>query len=325
MQPNPFLIRHHFDDIDDFSQTARAWNLNIDQLERGKFKADLLQFGTRDIVIAHADFYPGTYQRGEPPAGLKTFAILADPLCHLTWRRKKIPANAVMAFPPGAELDAVSQRGKFEIFTLSFTDELLADVCQSLGFREEKKLLNTKGVIAVKAQVMNELRLFLHQISSELRERMVKIKILPRTYELEFNLARNLLTALSCSQEKMPRRHLRTRDIALKRVEDYLGAFPNLPHTVRDICRVASVSERTMEYAFRERFGIAPKSYLLALRLNGVRRELKNSATTFSTITDLATKWGFWHMSQFAADYKRLFGELPSETIRKNRFESRMI
>ena len=68
MQPNPFLIRHHFDDIDDFSQTARAWNLIIDQLERGKFKADLLQFGTRDVVIAHADFYPGTYQRGEPPA-----------------------------------------------------------------------------------------------------------------------------------------------------------------------------------------------------------------------------------------------------------------
>ena len=325
MQPNPFLIRHHFDDIDDFSQTARAWNLIIDQLERGKFKADLLQFGTRDVVIAHADFYPGTYQRGEPPAGLKTFAILADPLCHLTWRRKKIPANAVMAFPPGAELDAVSQRGKFEIFTLSFSDELLADVCQSLGFREEKKLLNTKGVIAVKAQVMNELRLFLHQISRVLREKMVKIKILPRTYELEFNLARNLLTALSCSQEKMPRRHLRTRDIALKRVEDYLEAFPNLPHTVRDICRVASVSERTMEYAFRERFGISPKSYLLAKRLNGVRRELKNGDPVSATITNLATQWGFWHMGQFAKDYRKFFGELPSETIGKKKLKSQRV
>jgi len=325
MQPNPFLIRHQFDDIDDFSQTARAWNLNIDQLEPGKFKADLLQFGTSDVMVAHADFYPGTYQRGEPPAGLNTFAILADPLCHLTWRRKKIPANAVMAFPPGAELDAVSQGGRFEIFTLSFTDELLADVCQSLGFREEKKLLTAKGTIAVKPQVMNELRLFLHQISSELREVPTKLETASLTYELEFDLTRSLLTALSCSREKMPRRHFRMRDIALKRVEDYLEAFPNLPHTVRDICRVASVSERTLEYAFRERFGISPKSYLLAKRFNGVRRELNNCDPVSTTITNLATQWGFWHMSQFAADYKRLFGELPSETIGKKRLESRTI
>jgi AraC family ethanolamine operon transcriptional activator len=104
------------------------------------------------------------------------------------------------------------------------------------------------------------------------------------------------------------------RDLALRRIEDYLEEFPNNPHTVRDLCRVANVRERTLQYAFRERFGMPPKSFLLALRLNGVRRELKNADTMSTTITDLATRWGFWHMGQFAADYRRLFGELPSAT-----------
>jgi len=73
-----------------------------------------------------------------------------------------------------------------------------------------------------------------------------------------------------------------------------------------------------LQYAFRKRFGMPPKSYLLAMRLNGVRRGLKNADTTSSTITDLATQWGLWHMSQFAADYRRLFGELPSETMHRH-------
>jgi AraC-like DNA-binding protein len=61
----------------------------------------------------------------------------------------------------------------------------------------------------------------------------------------------------------------------------------------------------------------------LALRLNGVHRELKNADPISTTITDLANRWGFWHMSQFAADFRRFFGELPSATIGKTRLINR--
>ncbi len=75
--------------------------------------------------------------------------------------------------------------------------------------------------------------------------------------------------------------------------EDYLEAFPHAPHTVSDLCRVANASERTLQYAFRERFGMPPKSYLLAMRLNGARRELKNVDAISSTISDTARRWAF--------------------------------
>ena len=186
-------------------------------------------------------------------------------------------------------------------------------------------LLNGNDVIAVKPQATTGLRRFLHRICRELQENPTKLETSSIRYELEFVLPCKFLAALSGFREKLPKPNFRMRDLALRRVEDYLEEFPNNPHTVRDLCRIANVSERTLQYAFRERFGMAPKPYMLALRFNGVRRELKYTDITSSTITDLATKWGFWHMSQFAADYKRLFGELPSETIGKRRLESRTI
>ena len=322
MQPEHYLIRHHFSDFDEFTHTARAWDLYIRQIERGSFEGDLFQFGTVDIQFAHAAFKPGTYQQGAPPSGFRTLCILSDPTSHLIWRRRTIAANAVMAFPLGAELDAVSKGGRLEVFTLSFSDKLLADICQMVGYLDLDKLLNGQDVIVTKPQSIVEIREFLYRICIELTKYPTKLDNKSIQYELEFELPRKLLLALSESHEKMPKPIFRMRDLALRHIEDYLKEYPNTPHTVRDLCRVGNVSERTLQYAFRERFGIPPKSFLLALRLNGVRRELKSADTSSATITDLATQWGFWHMSQFASDYRCLFGELPSETIGKKKIES---
>jgi len=319
MQPEHFLIRHHFRDFDEFAQTTRDWNLIIRQLERGSFEGDLLQFGIGDIQAGYAAFHPGTYQQGEPPQGLRTLCILSNPSSHLIWRRKTIPANAVMVFPQGADIDAVSIGGGVEVLTLSIPDEHLAGLSKLLGFLDLEQLFNGEDVITVIPKAITELRRSLHRFWRKLQKNPAKLETPSIRYELEFELPRKFLSALSCSREKIPKPNFRMRDLALSRIEDYLEEFPNDPHTVRDLCRVANVSERTLQYAFRERFGIPPKSFLLAQRLNGVRRELKNADNMSTTITDLATQWGFWHMGQFASDYRQFFGELPSATIGRTR------
>jgi transcriptional regulator GlxA family with amidase domain len=75
------------------------------------------------------------------------------------------------------------------------------------------------------------------------------------------------------------------------------------------------VSERTLEYAFVERFGIGPKEYLNAFRLVSVRRQLRVADPRRFKVADVANAWGFWHMGQFAADYQQRFDEKPSETL----------
>ena len=82
--------------------------------------------------------------------------------------------------------------------------------------------------------------------------------------------------------------------------------------SIGSICRVSGCSISTLERAFREHAGIGPKAYLLRLRLNRVRTQLRR--TSALSITDIANQNGFWHMGKLAADYRRLFGELPSQT-----------
>ena len=81
-----------------------------------------------------------------------------------------------------------------------------------------------------------------------------------------------------------------------------------------DLCRELAVSERALHYAFQEVRGLSPMAYFRACRLNAVRRELKTAPDT-ATVNEIAQRWGFWHTGEFAAAYRRLFGELPSQTL----------
>ena len=79
------------------------------------------------------------------------------------------------------------------------------------------------------------------------------------------------------------------------------------------LCVGAATSLSTLERAFRDRFSISPKRYVVVQRLNHVHAALLHDRDGRS-ISDVAGEWSFWHMGQFAADYKLLFGYLPSET-----------
>lgn len=52
------------------------------------------------------------------------------------------------------------------------------------------------------------------------------------------------------------------------------------------------------------------------LRLDGLRGDLQK-ATAGETVTTVATRWGFTHFGQLGRDYKNLFGELPSQTLKQ--------
>jgi AraC-like DNA-binding protein len=99
--------------------------------------------------------------------------------------------------------------------------------------------------------------------------------------------------------------------------EDYA-----LTHTaerlyVTDLCEAAGVSERTLQYAFKEVMGMTPVAYLTRLRLHRVRQALRAATHATTTVTAEALRWGFWHFGDFSRAYKDCFGELPSETLRR--------
>jgi AraC-like DNA-binding protein len=93
-------------------------------------------------------------------------------------------------------------------------------------------------------------------------------------------------------------------------------AHRNTPPSVIDLCERLRISRRTVQDSFRAVTQTTPVNYIRCIRLNGVRRELVGTRADELSIGDAASRWGFFHLSHFAADYQALFGELPSRTRR---------
>lgn len=91
-----------------------------------------------------------------------------------------------------------------------------------------------------------------------------------------------------------------------------------------DLARMAGLDERTLRREFARSFGISVGRYLRMRRLNDVRRELSNPAAGVESVTQAATKHGFFDLGRFAASYRRTFGENPSTTLARARWPIRL-
>jgi AraC-like DNA-binding protein len=99
--------------------------------------------------------------------------------------------------------------------------------------------------------------------------------------------------------------------------EDYTLKLDGRRPYLSELCATANVSERTLQYAFRDIMGMSPLTYLHRLRLHRARDELRKARSATTTVTDVAMNWGFWHLGEFSRAYKNCFGEVPSATLKQ--------
>ena len=103
----------------------------------------------------------------------------------------------------------------------------------------------------------------------------------------------------------------------VRRSRDLVLGAEGEPVTVLDLCRACRLSRRAIQASFIRETGVTPLVYMRALRLNEVRVLLSSSPREDLSIGVAAARFAFYHLSHFATDYRNLFGELPSETLRQ--------
>lgn len=107
----------------------------------------------------------------------------------------------------------------------------------------------------------------------------------------------------------------------LERAIDWLDRHADQDVSVEQLARRSGASIRTLQNSFRHHLSTTPNAYILQTRLSRVHDELLNGSGE-ETIENIASRWGFGHMGYFAARYRALYGESPSDT-RKQRGRAR--
>jgi AraC-like DNA-binding protein len=103
--------------------------------------------------------------------------------------------------------------------------------------------------------------------------------------------------------------------IVMRRFRRVVEENPEHPLYITEICKAIGVSSRTLEACCHEHLGMSPKHYLLLRRMHLARRALRQAAPMPGSVTEIATRYGFWHLGRFAVEYQSLFGVSPSATL----------
>lgn len=85
------------------------------------------------------------------------------------------------------------------------------------------------------------------------------------------------------------------------------------PLSVADLALELGVPAASLREAFTETTGVTPGTWLRQHRLDGARRDL---IRTSGSVSEIAMKWGFWHLGRFSAYYAQRFGHTPSDALR---------
>ena len=299
------------------ADAIRAWDLDFHQLDPGDSPAELAQVAAGPLLLTHACFNRRYDQHGASPQGARTFALLEPGVSGVTWCGLSVTHQTLLMFDASGAFEAISQPG-FRVFTFTLPEDQLQETAQTLGVRELEQVTRPTGTaIELTTTVARTLHLHMAQLTRTATADPTIFDNPEFLDEFEHELPARLVEAVELSATKPLRPALRARHKALRHALDYINTSPDKVCTVSDLCRITGVSQRTLEYAFSERYGMSPKRYLRETRLNAVHKVLVKASPGDAKVTDIANQHGFWHMGQFAADYKRLFGRLPSEVLKK--------
>lgn len=106
------------------------------------------------------------------------------------------------------------------------------------------------------------------------------------------------------------------RKVALNRLEASIESWINDPDRDLSVANIEGISQRMLEIAVREVYGVTPYRWIKIAQLNAAYRDLLSSRC--SSVTEVCQKWNIGHAGRFAKDYRALFGESPRETLKNS-------
>lgn len=308
------LTYHHevTHNTEEHSAAWRGWQITCDQVTDGKFEGEVTELAFSDLQLIRDRSNQALVKTGQAMKNFLTFSVPARQHAQEFYCEGHLSVANHILIAPGDRLPEIHTPSNLDIFCISVDLDVIKHMLNNQGIESGLNSYASSTYLK-EACFGEELSDYLHTIfSSELSTQVleysriqdgIKDTIMQHLIDLADAGDNYAVTPLA-------------RKVMVDRAREYVLANLDTPPTILELCNVVGASRRKLQYCFQETFGLSPVSYLRIMRLNAAHRDLLHYSNQYN-IQDVAAKWGFLHYGRFASEYRTLFAELPSQTIKR--------
>lgn len=304
-------------DIEEQAGSLNGWNQVYEQMTPGRFVGKLHELRFSGVQLFRETSNMAMHESGTPWLGSRAIGVPIEMEGTALFCGQPVDTDALVTLGPDDELDFYAPRG-LDMLGLAIDAAVLEAHARRVEHRDIAAVFGTRTVFKPLKARLDEFRRALLSVLQALDVNPTALQFRQAQRVLEQTMLGAAVAVITDDVASPDLAHPRRRHI-VDSAKDFMRAHIAETITIADLCIELGVSRRTLQYSFQEVLGINPVRFLRAMRLNGVRRDLRNPGTRPCSVQDSAAIWGFWHLGHFVTDYKRMFGELPSETLRRTR------
>ena len=312
----PSSAVRNFTDPDDYAASIRAGAVQFTVTGRGGFEAKLIRIDLHRLWMQRfSDNLPRIADVTSiiPGRAYLTFRTQSGP--SLVQSGVDLDPSTVLRHGPAREYYQRTS-GSACFGTMSVPVEDIASVGEAMAGFDLGTPRDTVP-IAPPAAAMARLQR-LHAAAGDLAENAPElIANADAARGLEQALIEAMIGALGHREDRQNGAAHGQHAIVMRRFRRIVEENPEQPLYIPEICKAIRVPSRTLSMVCQEHLGMGPKRYLVLRHLHLARRALRDSAPGTTTVTDIATRFGFWQLGRFSIEYQALFGESPSATLRR--------
>lgn len=309
---------HDMDQYIDFS--AQFMDALSIQLQPGRLHILNQVFQLDGITIAHYASNQRMLQTLAIPPQQLMFVLTAPIVNDCKWCGVDVPGDSLAILHPHQEHQALVPEGWNSIeFLIDDTTlikhELLSEVMWQQTRQPQQAIFSRQAsrIKSLRQKVLHYFQtpeLFSSVLGDQNAQALLKNLILD---ELRAIMLAAELLHKKHHQPIFPSRRYQTFSRALAFIEDNY----QLPLSIPKICAQIGTSPRTLQLTFQELTGHSPYNYILSRKLHAIQQELVKLNCAAHPIFQIAEKYGLQHAERFGQQYKQMFAESPSATVKR--------
>jgi AraC family ethanolamine operon transcriptional activator len=321
LPPTNVVTRVRSTDVIEQADALPFWRQDYTQLSAGFFNGGIDSVAMPNLQVFRESMNRAVDEQAQAPQGCYVIGVPCVVEGDSHWNSVELQRDSLITLDVGTTLRFRTAEVS-EIACAVVRSNVIEAYAETVEEVDWRTLLRSRApvepVAALQAERMRVL--FGDALSRALVPGDPSLERGPSGYsELEIDILALCVGALMGTSERHPVRQCKVQRYIVDRVRECILDRPDNPPSVSELCLMLQISRRTLNQTFQHALGTNPVTYARNVRLNRVRRELLRASAHQGSIFEIASRWGFEHMSLFSRYYRELFGELPSATLQRER------